>query len=322
MTIAAAKAISIVGFLDRLGFTAVRGKGRANEEWYLSPLRGEKTPSFKVDLDRNRWIDFGERSRTGDLIDFAQAYWGLATVSAALRKIAEVSGGAAVTPVSPGVHRARSRGKDDEPRLELLGRTDVRPGRLRDYLQGRGLDPARAGRYLGIATYRDRVTGRRRSGLCWGNIRGGIETRSPGGRIVIGPHGISVFTVAPPVRRGVALFEGVWDFLTYVQIGKPPLRAVAVVMNGTGLVAPAIEYVASRHDGEPLDAYLQNDRPGLVALAKLKHALPGIRVCNREYARYADLNDAINDVEQDAAAIEHALETISELEAVVEREPD
>jgi DNA primase len=37
--------------------------------WYHSPFRKEKTPSFKVNRNKNKWYDFGEGSG-GNLVDF------------------------------------------------------------------------------------------------------------------------------------------------------------------------------------------------------------------------------------------------------------
>jgi DNA primase (bacterial type) len=47
----------ITDFLQEYGCqpTSIRG----NNWWYLSPLRDEHTASFKVDVSKNVWYDFG-----------------------------------------------------------------------------------------------------------------------------------------------------------------------------------------------------------------------------------------------------------------------
>ncbi|WP_447639931.1 MULTISPECIES: toprim domain-containing protein [Chitinophagaceae] len=40
-----------------------------NSEFYFAPWRDEKTPSLKVDIVKNLWIDFGEPERSGSCID-------------------------------------------------------------------------------------------------------------------------------------------------------------------------------------------------------------------------------------------------------------
>ena len=56
MTIAEAKQVRIVDFLARLGHHTQHIK--SGQYWYLSPLRNERTPSFKVNDRINEWYDF------------------------------------------------------------------------------------------------------------------------------------------------------------------------------------------------------------------------------------------------------------------------
>ena len=56
MDIETAKRIALDDFLESLGHSPVRRKG--NVLWYLSPLREERTASFKVDTGLNSWYDF------------------------------------------------------------------------------------------------------------------------------------------------------------------------------------------------------------------------------------------------------------------------
>lgn len=56
MNVQQAKSIQIADYLRRLGyFPRVE---TARELWYCSPLRNERTPSFKVNLEYNSWYDF------------------------------------------------------------------------------------------------------------------------------------------------------------------------------------------------------------------------------------------------------------------------
>ena len=50
------KKMPIEDFLARLGHHPVQR--RANAVWYRSPYREEKTPSFKVNPEKNLWYDF------------------------------------------------------------------------------------------------------------------------------------------------------------------------------------------------------------------------------------------------------------------------
>lgn len=51
MNIEEAKIIPLEDYLRHMGFTPVRQNG--DSIWYCSPLREERTPSFKVSVSRN-----------------------------------------------------------------------------------------------------------------------------------------------------------------------------------------------------------------------------------------------------------------------------
>src|SRR6266542_6189543 len=77
------KKTDIVNYLSSIGYKP--SKFTRNDYWYLSPLRDEKTPSFKVNRNMNRWYDFGE-GKGGNIIDFGILYH-KCSVSALLKKL-------------------------------------------------------------------------------------------------------------------------------------------------------------------------------------------------------------------------------------------
>ena len=80
---AEARQIDLVGYLAQLGHHPVQV--RHPNYWYLSPLRKEKTPSFKVNQKLNCWYDHG-LGQGGNLIDFGIRYHGC-TVSELLHHL-------------------------------------------------------------------------------------------------------------------------------------------------------------------------------------------------------------------------------------------
>ena len=62
------KSIPLATFLSQLGHEPTMRKG--TRLWYLSPLRQEHTPSFKVEKTLNCWYDFGI-GKGGNIIDLA-----------------------------------------------------------------------------------------------------------------------------------------------------------------------------------------------------------------------------------------------------------
>src|SRR5437588_13130342 len=72
MNIKQAKQLDMVDYLAKLGHHPTRVQHP--HYWYRSPLRDEKTASFKVNKNRNTWKDFGTGER-GDLVDFGVEYF-------------------------------------------------------------------------------------------------------------------------------------------------------------------------------------------------------------------------------------------------------
>jgi len=67
-----AKEIDIVDYLSSIGFNPTKIKNP--DHWYLSPLRDEKTASFKVNRKLNCWFDHG-LGQGGNLVDFGILYY-------------------------------------------------------------------------------------------------------------------------------------------------------------------------------------------------------------------------------------------------------
>ena len=68
MTIDEMRQLPLETFLQRLGHSPAMQK--RNDLWYNAPYREERTPSFKVNTDRNVWFDFG-LGRGGDILTLA-----------------------------------------------------------------------------------------------------------------------------------------------------------------------------------------------------------------------------------------------------------
>lgn len=79
------KQTDLVDYLEKLGHQSK--KIRNNDYWYLSPLRDEKTPSFKVNRKLNVWYDF-RTGQGGNIIDFGILYHHC-TVTELLKKLSE-----------------------------------------------------------------------------------------------------------------------------------------------------------------------------------------------------------------------------------------
>ena len=102
-----AKAEPLPEFLGRLGHvpTSIRG----HDVWYRSPFRpDERTPSFKVDRQKNVWFDHG-MGVGGTIIDLMVHLEGESDISRVLERIAGVLGSPPKERVVMPVIRASER---------------------------------------------------------------------------------------------------------------------------------------------------------------------------------------------------------------------
>lgn len=158
------KRLSIRDYLSRRGIRPARENDRCG--FYLSPLRAEHTPSFKVDYALNLWHDFG-RGKGGSIIDLVM---GLENCdkSQAIRLLdsGEISpvtlAPASVTPTVPA--------------LRILAHTPLQHAALIGYLRERGISPTIAAAYCRQVRYA--IGGREFFAIGFHNDARGWELRS------------------------------------------------------------------------------------------------------------------------------------------------
>src|SRR4028118_2104934 len=84
-SIGEAKLLDMVMYLESLGYFAQKIRGY--DYWYLSPLRDEKTPSYKVARKLNLWYDHGI-GKGGNLVAFGVLFY-RCSVKEFLQKLGE-----------------------------------------------------------------------------------------------------------------------------------------------------------------------------------------------------------------------------------------
>ena len=88
MEIDAMRHIPLADFLARLGHEPVRRSG--NELWYRAPYRNERTPSFRVNVAKQFWYDFG-LDKGGDIFTLAGEFIGSNDFMEQVKFIAETA---------------------------------------------------------------------------------------------------------------------------------------------------------------------------------------------------------------------------------------
>ena len=149
MNIEQAKAIPISKILEQLNRLPKRAF--KDEEWYLSPLREEKTASFHVHTKKNVWYDFGE-GKGGNGIKLAQEILKLQnashTISDALNWLKDTVAGNVLyfpNPIAP------AKQETDKYRYLLEYTTPIYNPFLIEYLASRGIPFSIASTVIGIS---------------------------------------------------------------------------------------------------------------------------------------------------------------------------
>jgi len=280
MNIEQAKSIPLEELLLRLGYAPSR-KSR-DQLWYLSPLRTESTPSFKVNTTMNAWYDFGA-GEGGDIIDFVKKLDGLGGVSDALARIEELVGSSPLPVYSP----MPAASDETTPAIELTSIGMVKSKSLLGYLRTRGIDPQRVAAYVREAHYR---RGRENYfALAFANDNGGYELRNPNFKGTLGTKDITMLKGDP---NWVLVFEGFFDFLSLVMLeGRKP-DATVIVLNSVSKRESALETIRKLNP-KIVELYPDHDTAGKQLVEYFKTGLPNSDVIDKSafYQDYDDLND-------------------------------
>lgn len=287
MNIAQIKQIDLVDYLKAIGFSPT--KESAKSAWYHAPYREDRTPSFKVNKDKNMWYDFGT-AQSGDIIDLAELLHQSKDVSRLLKLIEGAAPALAPrirTPISPNGERL----PDQFRNVRVV---DLNHEALKSYLQSRDIDLD-----IGECECKEvHYTCHKKEyfAVAFPNIAGGYEVRNPYFKGCIAPKDISIIRKSERLKRGCCcLFEGFMDYLSYltlVKLGRITERSEFmdyIVLNSVSNISRGIETIKKY---EVVHCYLDNDDAGRRAVDTLQELL-GNRVCDMSaaYPLYKDLND-------------------------------
>ena len=280
------KRYPIVEYLERKGIKPVRKT--PTYAMYRSPLREETHPSFKVDTEKNLWIDYGE-GKGGSIIDLCMRMEGC-TLQEAICRLGQTAsldaayglskeksdiGTSPVTPWQPSGAR------------KLIEVSDTLPSHLEAYLADkRCIDLNRARHFLKCISYE--VRGRRYQAIGFANLSGGYELRDDKTfKGTIAPKDITpIFTDR---AEPVCIFEGFMDFLSFLSM-KEEITNHCLVMNSVSNVARTIRYLNDRHLTH-IRAFLDNDEAGRRAVQDFIKAGFHVEDMNIHYKDFKDLNE-------------------------------
>ena len=286
------KQYPIVEYLERKGIKPMRRT--PSYAMYRSPLRAETHPSFKVDTEKNLWIDYAE-GRGGSIIDLCMRLEDC-TLSEAIRRLGQNASDNTVY----SSHKDFSR-NNLQPTMaanetrKLISISGTLPPHLQEYLtKVRCIDLEKAKPFLKSISYE--VRGRRYQAIGFANQSGGYELRDNGSfKGTIAPKDITLIFTDKQTEHAidkplpVCLFEGFMDFLSFLSM-KEEVTNACIVLNSVSNTAKAIRYMNAQGISF-IRTFLDNDDAGRRAVQEFAGAGFHVEDMSIHYKDFKDLNE-------------------------------
>lgn len=273
-----ARKIPITEYLTRLGFEPVSVRG--NNHWYHSPFRGERTPSVKVDANRNVWYDHGEGTG-GSIIDLGAKLHGC-TPYEALEKLS----GEAANPFS--FHRPTKQNDPPENKVEVLAARRLTSPDLLQHLNSRGIDASTAQKYCKEIDFRIGKHTHAAVGLANGS--GGYELRNRWFKGASSPKDVSLISNN---SQRLCVLEGFMDFLSVHRLDHAEIRQLIhesdfLILNSVSFLNRSLAILKGYPE---INLFLDNDLAASKAKGKLKENGIQFRDVSFLYSANKDVNE-------------------------------
>jgi len=217
LSCADARQLDLVDYLNMLGYQPQKVRG--TDYWYLSPLRDEKTPSFKVNRQKKIWFDHG-LGKGGDIIDFGTLHF-KCTVTDFLKRLTPADLKQNLSFHPPGLlnitpHPGAGEKKENNAGKIIITATQaLQDGRLLGYLESRCIPMDIADKYCKEVDFS--LYGKVKTAIGFANDTGGYELRSVDFKGSSSPKSPTTMEVG---SSQIAVFEGFFDFLSFHVIAR------------------------------------------------------------------------------------------------------
>ncbi|ATV54658.1 mobilization protein [Prevotella intermedia] len=286
------KRYSIVEYLERKGIKPVRRTPAY--ALYRSPLRAETHPSFKVDTEKNLWIDYAE-GRGGSIIDLCMRLESCTLLEAICHLGWNAPDDSAYSSRNDFASNYFQPSMVANGARKLISISDTLPPHLQVYLtKVRCINLENAKPFLKCISYE--VRGRRYQAIGFANLSGGYELRDNGSfKGTIAPKDITpIFTGkqtehATGKIQPVCIFEGFMDFLSFLSM-KEKIINHCLVMNSVSNVARTVRYL-NDHNLTHIRAFLDNDDAGRRTVQEFVKAGFKVEDMSVHYKGFKDLNE-------------------------------
>ncbi|UCS95874.1 toprim domain-containing protein [Echinicola marina] len=277
-----ANKIRISEYLSALGIHPKRNLGQCS--YYLSPIREEKTPSFKVDHRVNLWIDYGDNNSGGTLIDLILKLNPSFSVEDALNQLKDLK-------LESFSFQQQTILEDIkiEPKIKVTNTKPIGTNKaISDYLVSRQISPLIAQHFCKEVYFV--MNGKRYFGVGNENSNGwSIRNKYWKG---CSGQGVSIYgDVENEYFATLSVFEGIFDLMSFVQMNKFSCKATCfLILNSLSNVKEALPYFKSF---QTVELYLDRDEAGKKVTKELLETNVNCFDKSRLYDLHKDLNEKV-----------------------------
>lgn len=294
-----ANQLDLVDLLESLGYRPV--KIRENDYWYLSPLREEKTASFKVNRKMNVWYDHGT-GKGGKLVDFGISFWNC-TVKELLAKLEGDREVRTVSfhPPSSGPAGEKKEALNEGRKIIIVSDSELKSPGLLKYLKSRQIPPDIARHYCREVVFE--LYEKRYLAIGFKNGGGGYELRSQYFKGSSSPKEPRLIKTGEQTEtKELTVFEGFFSFLSFLTIQnfRPGLLAGFQNTQTDFLILNSLSFFEkSREQMQEYPAInlcLDRDKAGLTCTEKALGWSAKFRDKSQLYGKHKDLNEWLKDL--------------------------
>ena len=273
-----AREILIEKVLQNLGCEPT--KSNENESWYLSPLRIEKTASFKLNRKINRWFDHGEQ-KGGNVIDLVIEKFGF-SVNEALSYLEKFD---TFFSFQKQIFETVTKELNSKNQIEKI--LPVQHVALVQYLKTRKINNCKNIEQLKEIHYT--INDKNYFALGFQNKSLGWEIRSKYAKICLGKKDISLIHNGSKTLR---IYEGFFDYLSFIQIrGNLKIEeSDYLILNSVALLVKNITILS---DYDFIELYLDNDTTGDKYTSLVIGKFKNVKDCRVLFHGFKDLNECL-----------------------------
>lgn len=276
-----AKQMDIVDYLASLGYNPDKIKN--DDYWYHSPLRDERTASFKINRKKNVWYDHGT-GQGGNLVDFGILYH-KCSVNELLDKL---NGNLSFHQPKPKI--TVSVTEPQESPIQLLSERTIVSLSLLRYLKQRRIAETVARKYCREISFS--TNGKAYTAIGFKNDQGGFELRNQWYKGSIAPKAVTSYQNG---SKELAVFEGCFDFLSHQTIhqNQPSSGFNFLILNSTSFFEKGREFMEQH---ERIRLFLDRDKTGQNCIQQALSWSAKYRDESGLYKGYKDLNDWVQNI--------------------------